>query len=59
MGERDEHEVEAASLEVRRGLVYVPCPACSGAVLISEEGRIRVDPPTLECPSCGAILVVE
>jgi hypothetical protein len=59
MGERDEYEVEAASLEIRRGLVYIPCPACSTAVLVSEEGRIRIDPPTFECPSCGALLVIE
>jgi transposase-like protein len=59
MGERDEYEVEAASLEVRRGLVYIPCPACTGAVLVSKEGRIRADPPTFECHSCGALLVVE
>jgi predicted RNA-binding Zn-ribbon protein involved in translation (DUF1610 family) len=59
MREPDEYEVEAASAEVRHGLVYIPCPACARAVLISEEGRIEEDPPTFECPSCGAILVVE
>jgi uncharacterized Zn finger protein len=59
MPERDEYEVEAASAEIRRGLVYIPCPACGRPVLISEEGRIADDPPTFECRSCGAFLVVE
>jgi predicted RNA-binding Zn-ribbon protein involved in translation (DUF1610 family) len=57
--ESDESEVEATSADARRGLVYIPCPACSGAVLISEGRRIRDDPPTFECPSCGAVFVVE
>jgi transposase-like protein len=59
MAEHDEYEVEAASAEVRRGLVYIACPACRRPVLISKEGRIKDDPPTFECPSCGAYLVVE
>jgi predicted RNA-binding Zn-ribbon protein involved in translation (DUF1610 family) len=59
MPKRDEYEVEAASAEVRLGFVYIPCPACGKAVLISEEGRIADDPPTLECRSCGAFLVLE
>jgi predicted RNA-binding Zn-ribbon protein involved in translation (DUF1610 family) len=59
MPEPDEYEVEAASAEVKHGLVYVACPACGKAVLISEEGRIRHDPPTFECRSCGAFLVLE
>jgi predicted RNA-binding Zn-ribbon protein involved in translation (DUF1610 family) len=59
MPKPDEYEVEAAAAEIRRGLVYIPCPACGHAVLISEEGRIRDDPPTFECRSCGAFLVVE
>jgi uncharacterized Zn finger protein len=59
MPERDENEVEASSADARSGLVYIPCPACSGAVLISEGRRITDDPPTFECPSCGAVLVVE
>jgi predicted RNA-binding Zn-ribbon protein involved in translation (DUF1610 family) len=56
MREPDEYKVEAASAEIRRGLVYLPCPACGRAVLVSEEGRIRDDPPTFECRSCGALL---
>jgi predicted RNA-binding Zn-ribbon protein involved in translation (DUF1610 family) len=59
MPERKEYEVEAASAEIRQGLVYIPCPACGRAVLISEQGRIEVDPPTVQCPSCGVYLVVE
>jgi predicted RNA-binding Zn-ribbon protein involved in translation (DUF1610 family) len=59
MPKRDEYEVEAASAEVRLGLVYIACPACGKAVLISEEGRIEADPPTFECRSCGARLVLE
>jgi predicted RNA-binding Zn-ribbon protein involved in translation (DUF1610 family) len=56
--ERDEYEVEAASAEIRRGLVYIACPSCGRAVLISQEGRIRDDPPTFECRTCGAFLVL-
>jgi hypothetical protein len=59
MLERDEHQVEAASAEIRRGLVYISCASCQAPVLISEEGRISDDPPTFECPSCQALLVVE
>lgn len=59
MPKRDEYEVEAASAEVRHGLVFIPCPACGKAVLISEEGRIQDDPPAFECRSCGALLVLE
>jgi uncharacterized Zn finger protein len=44
---------------VKLGLVYIPCPACGKPVLISEVGRIKDDPPTFECRSCGAYLVVE
>jgi uncharacterized Zn finger protein len=59
MPKRDEYEVEASSAEVKLGLVYIPCPACGKPVLISEVGRIKDDPPTFECRSCGAFLVVE
>jgi len=59
MPKRDEYEVEAASAQVKLGLVYIPCPACGKPVLISEEGRIKHDPPTFECRSCGAFLVVQ
>jgi transposase-like protein len=59
MPKKDENEVEAASADVRRGFVYIPCPACGKPVLISEVGRISDDPPTFECRSCGAYLVVE
>jgi predicted RNA-binding Zn-ribbon protein involved in translation (DUF1610 family) len=59
MGERNGNDVEASGADARRGHVYIPCPDCGKAVLISEVGRVDGDPPTYECPSCGALLAVE
>jgi predicted RNA-binding Zn-ribbon protein involved in translation (DUF1610 family) len=59
MGEAERYEVDFSRAEVRAGQVYIPCPACGKAVLISEPRRVQNDLPTYECPACGAHLVVE
>jgi predicted RNA-binding Zn-ribbon protein involved in translation (DUF1610 family) len=42
------------SADLRRALVYLPCPACGRAVQLSDDTRVDDDPETYECSSCGA-----
>jgi DNA-directed RNA polymerase subunit RPC12/RpoP len=37
-------------------LVYMPCPACSSAVLVSDDAQLETDPPTYRCGTCGALV---
>jgi DNA-directed RNA polymerase subunit RPC12/RpoP len=55
MGRHDDN-AEQQHAERQRALVYLPCPACGSAVLLSDEVRVGEDPLTYRCAACGALL---
>jgi predicted RNA-binding Zn-ribbon protein involved in translation (DUF1610 family) len=55
---RPHEDFEARGRTGSRVLVYLPCPGCARAVLLSDETRVGDDPETYECPSCDARFVL-
>ncbi len=52
---RQEDNAERSTAERSRPLVYLPCPACGSAVLLSDDARVTGEPPAYECALCGAL----
>ena len=58
-GQEENQDFEAHEAGPGGTRVYLPCPACGRAVLLSDEARVAVDPQTYECPNCDARFYLE
>jgi len=58
-GSKEPNDFEAHGSARRGALVYLPCPGCRQAVLLSDETRVAEDPETYECPRCEARFILE
>jgi transposase-like protein len=57
MGEQEDNEVEASSVDVQFGRFSLPCPVCRAAVFVAQAARNDPEPPRYECPVCGTTFV--